>query len=358
MTAPSSPTDSFTFSHWHAKLRRVAPKATVVRLPPAFVRYLDEDGIVLPRGSDLPAQENFTSALSSSGSENDEDEDEDEDEVEAPTFPELDAELRAIIDKYDGAVFPKLGHVAPQDAAFMLPSSSKLRCQSPADVYLLLKASDAVARALHQTQQQNRTPELVLKKWFDMPRANEWRLFIKNRRLLALSQRDTAFYDFLLDEDERARIKRRAVQFVRDKVLPELDVDSFTLDIYFARQPSDKVFAIDLAPLDAAPTLLFDADELQGFAGAPLSDSHVLSDAALDDTLVMRTINSNADASQHAPAASTMPQFPVEVGTFFMGGSDERATAANESVREWAAQLEKEQRDSHGDAGDERDAGR
>ena len=82
-------------------------------------------------------------------------------------FTELDAQIRRVITKYDGAVFPKLNWSSPQvrlvavlefqarstelkpkqDAAWMLPGST-LKCQSPADVYLLLKSSDFISHDL------------------------------------------------------------------------------------------------------------------------------------------------------------------------------------------------------------------
>lgn len=89
-----------------------------------------------------------------------------------------------------------------------------LKCQTPADVYLLLKSSDFVAHDLDHafegcldepceeidqittaieevdlestpsSQDSDFTFELVLKKWFDMPRSQEWRCFVRDRQLI------------------------------------------------------------------------------------------------------------------------------------------------------------------------------
>lgn len=126
------------------------------------------------------------------------------------SFPHLDAEIRSALARYDGAVFPKLNWSSPQDAAWMLPGQN-LKCQTPADVYLLLKSSDFISHDLDRAfddcidyeptspslaglsldeeegerrRRRRWSFELVLKKWFDMPRSQEWRCFVRENRLL------------------------------------------------------------------------------------------------------------------------------------------------------------------------------
>lgn len=107
----------------------------------------------------------------------------------------------------------------------MIPGHD-LRCQTPADVYLLLKSSDFIIHDLdhafdecvdvdlegeqstgeesgagHEVAERTErlalsddtrsVPprarpqlELVLKKWFDMPKSQEWRCFVRGRQLL------------------------------------------------------------------------------------------------------------------------------------------------------------------------------
>lgn len=88
----------------------------------------------------------------------------------------------------------------------MLPGQN-LKCQTPADVYLLLKSSDFISHDLDRAfddcvdydpalsleglsleeggrRRRGWSFELVLKKWFDMPRSQEWRCFVRENRLL------------------------------------------------------------------------------------------------------------------------------------------------------------------------------
>ena len=87
-----------------------------------------------------------------------------------------------------------------------------LKCQTPADVYLLLKSSDFIAHDLDhafegccddglaesignfEIKEQDSSPlrrgfefELVLKKWFDMPKSQEWRCFVRDDTLIGQS---------------------------------------------------------------------------------------------------------------------------------------------------------------------------
>lgn len=203
-----------------------------------------------------------------SASSQDSDDDDDGPPARQFSFPHLDAEIRAVIQRYDGAVFPKLNWSSPQvrpvarapkslprltrsfaptqDAAWMIPGQS-LKCQTPADVYLLLKSSDFISHDLDHAfddcvdhppapgpaasassapppdlddealgrvtlsspspspssstdaapspepaPSSTRPPrpytfELVLKKWFDMPGSQQWRCFVRDHRLLGAS---------------------------------------------------------------------------------------------------------------------------------------------------------------------------
>jgi D123 len=98
-----------------------------------------------------------------------------------------------------------------QDAAWLLPSSSPLKCTSPADVYILLKSSDFVTHDLSarsvfdgcgggggsvggngQDQGQDQeeeeekayTLELVLRKWFAIDPSREMRAFVRDGVLI------------------------------------------------------------------------------------------------------------------------------------------------------------------------------
>lgn len=87
--------------------------------------------------------------------------------------------------------------VFQKDSAFMLPSGDGLlRCRTPNDIYTLLKSSDCIAHDLNllkpkgesspeQLQAQLQCPAiLVLREWFNLNPANEFRCFVRDRKLI------------------------------------------------------------------------------------------------------------------------------------------------------------------------------
>ena len=131
-------------------------------------------------------------------------------------FPELDHQIKGAIHQLGGTVAPKLNWSAPKDATW-LPLNGTLACRTPGDVYLLLQSSDFVAydldHALVDVQLQSSplpptspptptppplsTPEdaphtsfyLALRKWCNLHPSREFRCFVRDHRLVAVSQR-------------------------------------------------------------------------------------------------------------------------------------------------------------------------
>ena len=87
-----------------------------------------------------------------------------------------------------------LGVVVIQDAAWMLPAGSPMKCMAPSDVYMLLKSSDFILHDLDAAQvfegcdsavaQPKYELELVLRKWYPVDRSRELRCFVRRERLL------------------------------------------------------------------------------------------------------------------------------------------------------------------------------
>lgn len=141
---PLTVTDVNTCRHssWHPRFRAHTPKTSILNVPPEFVKYLEADGITVPRASDLPhpSQEDYQESddeaeeEESSGSEEEENDDDDEAASQPKwCFPEFDAAVRRVIDKYE-AVFPKLNWSAPQVRITSLQSTIWLLTRFASDV--------------------------------------------------------------------------------------------------------------------------------------------------------------------------------------------------------------------------------
>lgn len=194
-----------SFSAWHAKFKNISPRARVIKpLPISFIQYLNEDGLMLPQDSKSVGKfEELDSDSETSASSFEDEGFSEEDPTE--TFKELHEQIEQCMAALGGAVVPKLNWSSPKDALW-ITADKTLKCTSPNDIYLLLKSSDFIVHDLEQAfescddEPEALLPnefELVLKKWFNAQPSMEFRCFVKDSKLIAVTQRDTNHYDFL-----------------------------------------------------------------------------------------------------------------------------------------------------------------
>ncbi|KAJ1309985.1 hypothetical protein OPQ81_006743 [Rhizoctonia solani] len=290
-------------SDWYSTFQRKTIRTTIItELDEDFRRYLESDGLIIPEGAD----DRQPTAELSSDEELESDDDEDSGSMARFSFPELDQRIRQAISTYD-AVFPKLNWTAPKDAGWMLSSSGPLRCTSPADVYLLLKSSDFTMHDLnnerifegciddsHSNRNQDTNGfsngvatvpvpdsnsvasdpsekdcsvrlELVLKKWYEIERSREVRCFIRDNRLLAISQRDPNFFEHLLPQETQTAMRSTVLAFWNQEVRSKFangQVTSYVMDLLLTRDLS-RAHIVDFNPYaPRTDPLLFEWSEL------------------------------------------------------------------------------------------------
>ncbi|PWW74673.1 cell division cycle protein [Tuber magnatum] len=238
------------FASWHTRYKSITPKARTIPLTPEFLAYLREDGIILPDDEDVPPPANAAagsddeemSAPSNfpAGEAGDEEDEEEEDSARNPTqrFPQLHSQIKQTIATLGGAVTPKLNWSSPKDALFM-SATHTLECRTPGDIYLLLKSSDFITHDLEHpfddTDPSDTTPassvqyHLVLRKYFNMNPALEFRTFVAGRRVVGISQRDFNHYTFL--GELKSEIRGLVVGFF-DEFLAGFPDGDFVFDCY------------------------------------------------------------------------------------------------------------------------------
>ncbi|KAK3822139.1 MAG: D123-domain-containing protein [Linnemannia gamsii] len=336
--------ENCAFSSWYPKFRSVSIKSKIIPLPEEFVSYLNADGVF------IPGQSGLTLALSDSeddsededisnadrfkalqeatfrqrakagedDSSDDEDEDDESEQGEAPLphFPGLEREIERTIDEFEGAVFPKLNWSSPRDASW-IAATNTLKCQNVADIFLLLKSSDFIAHDLahayedcsdapaegvRRVRQRPETVELVLRKWFDLAPSMEFRCFVRDNKLVAISQRDMTYYDFLRGIQEE--LEDTIVDFFEDKVNGNFPDSDYTFDVYITRN-RERIYLIDFNPFaQKTDSLLFEWQELL------LLD---LEDKETEATLpIMRLLESEA-AGRHMQQPFSFNRYPADV---------------------------------------------
>ncbi|KAG6891355.1 hypothetical protein C0992_008470 [Termitomyces sp. T32_za158] len=278
-----------------------------------FRDYLNSDGVWVPEGSEDNLVE---STLSDDDNDDDDDDNENDEERPSFSFPELDTRIRECIKSYE-AVFPKLNFSSPRDASWILPASSPLKCTSPSDVYLLLKSSDFIAHDLStenvfsgcEDPPPSYELELVLRKWYAMDRSRELRCFVRHNSLVAISQRDTNYYDFLNEPLTKESIARSVRDYWQKNIRGSeywKETPDYVFDFFLSRDLS-RGHLIDFNPY--APytdPLLFTYEELADLTSEcmVLHDSPHSDDAGLPKFRVIESRThpaaiSNAPAHQH-----------------------------------------------------------
>ena len=314
------------YGAWYPNHKRYTPKSIVIDLEsvePRFVEWLDEDGVVLANANDsrhartLP--QNDEAEVMSEPSD---------DEDEGAFFPALNAEIERALQAY-GAVFPKLNWSAPQDAAWIMPGHT-LRCQTPNDVYLLIKSSDFAMKDVVQLRElaqaceadsryQRPRLQLVLKKWFDMPRSHEFRCFVRDAHVVAACQREISFYEHLQNTATQERIQSMLMDFYNENMAQTTPPD-IVFDVYLTKN-LDSCFLIDLNPwLDRTDTLLWTGEELEQADAQPTR-------------IPLRVLTSPAQASQALPTYSAH-MVPADVIELSQGEH------IAEFAQKWSSQLQ------------------
>lgn len=154
------------------------------------------------------------------------------------TFPEFEAAIKRAIDRWtisgaEGGVFPRLNWSSPLDAHWMGIGGS-LRCTTVPEVLRFLEASDSVRADLEQIaafqasdKERSWKPRLALRKWHDFHSPNEFRCFVKDNRLIAVSQKDiTNFWPFLVES--RASNLQNLANFFHNTIKGAMEIENCT----------------------------------------------------------------------------------------------------------------------------------
>ncbi|KAG0365193.1 D123-domain-containing protein [Gamsiella multidivaricata] len=301
--------ENCAFSSWYPSFRGITIKSKIIPLPEDFIEYLNADGVF------IPGQTGITMALSDSESEDeyegngisdmdrfkklqeetfrqaqehDSDSNDDDDgddgageEAQMPHFPGLERQICNSISDLGGEVFPKLNWSSPRDASW-IATTNTLKCHTPQDIFLLLKSSDFVAHDLAHAyedcsdkaltkdgenvgggggvRKRPETVELVLRKWFDLAPSMEFRCFVRDNKLIGISQRDMTYYEFLKGiQDE---IEQKIINFFEQKISSNFPDPDYTFDVYITRN-RERIYVIDFNPFaQKTDPLLFEWEEL------------------------------------------------------------------------------------------------
>lgn len=261
-----------SFSQWYGTFRDVTVKSKIIKIPPDVLKYLLHDGtLTLPGG--LNKDVIYT----------DSDEEDEEDKIQwndvevgdaetlSEEFSEFIKNVERSLKSLSGKVLPKLNWSAPQDSSW-ISTDKTMKCTTAADVFLLLKSSNFVMHDLTQPFDScedfevNDSPkvdyDLVLRRWQNLHPGGEFRCYVFQKKLKAISQRNLDFYPHILRE--KSDIVRDIDDFFNRAIKEKFPSYDYVFDVY--RQSKDKVFLIDFNPYGlTTDNALFSSEELENF---------------------------------------------------------------------------------------------
>jgi len=263
------------FPAWYSRFEKTTIRSKILPLPRPVLEYLLEDGQLV-----LPAECNPENR---DGKEDDYEDFGDDDWTEAEeggsgssdpkleqnSFKEFSDTITQTIKQFGGQVFCKLNWSSPKDANW-IGFNNSLKVSSLSQLYLLLKSSDFIVHDLtlpfkfcadKDSEQPKVDYCLVLRKWIDVNPGTEFRCFVRNKDLIAVSQRDnTNFYDHI--QGQADSIKQDILTFFREHIQPKFSLDNYVFDVI--RSKKDKVILVDFNPFgETTEALFFTWEELR-----------------------------------------------------------------------------------------------
>ena len=287
-----------TFSQPFPERRKgVTLQSRILSVPETFRPYLMEDGVRLPPNT--KASSCLSAKPQRAGGDDDDDDskswsDDSSADDASPRVPLHHPDLQALTDtltntiqELGGSVVPKLNWSTPKDATWI--NEGTLKCATAGDVYLLLKSSDfcasdiALLDTLNQAPPQSTTTtdddhlvplHIVLRKWANLFPSQEFRCFVRQRQLIAVSQRhaDQHFEHLPQEKDEFLGLLH---DFIEDVILNNFPLSDFVADIYVDKQ--DRAWILDFNVFgERTDSLLFDWTELREWSDDRESEIRVV----------------------------------------------------------------------------------
>ncbi|XP_023617727.1 cell division cycle protein 123 homolog isoform X3 [Myotis lucifugus] len=273
------------FSAWYPLFRNITIKSVILPLPQNVKDYLLDDGTLVVSGREDP-----------------------------PTCSQPDSD-----DEAEEIQWSDDENTATLTDAYWIAMNSSLKCKTLSDIFLLFKSSDFITRDFTQPfihcTDDSPDPcmeyELVLRKWCELIPGAEFRCFVKENKLIAISQRDyTQYYDHISKQKEE--ICRCIQGFFKKHIQYKFLDEDFVFDIY--RDSRGKVWLIDFNPFgEVTDSLLFTWEEL--ISERNLKGDFSEGDALEQDSPAFRCTNSEATVQPSPYLSYRLPKDFVDLST-------------------------------------------
>ena len=176
-------------------------------------------------------------------------------------FPLIIKNIKDSLSKLNNKIFCKLNWSSAKDAIWISTTKS-LQCNTIGDILLLLKSSNKIAHDLIDKNKYTNQYYLHIQSWCNYHQSNQYRCFIKNNQLIAITQRDYTYYKHLNANDIQQKILKFFINIIQSTLYSQ-QLSTYTIDLYIDK--NDKIWIIDIGIFnksDDCNLYLFKWDEL------------------------------------------------------------------------------------------------
>jgi D123 len=321
------------------------PSVIISPLPDEFQEYLLSDQLILPTDTRtssalLEAHNRTTEAGDVWSSDDDASDQDDEDDMRssnAPksySFPSLCDQINAAIRSFHSqACIPKLNWSAPKDAIWINGGGGTMECRCAGDVFLLLKASDFCSYDLQHAlqdvaEEEEPAPslqmELILRKWCNLYPSQEFRCFVVQQQLVAISQRyHSQHWPYLSSARDQYLVLIR--DFFEQVVQPHVvaSMTQYVFDVYIDQK--SRIWLVDINVwASRTDALLFHWSEL-------LERASRLASEEIDPIIEFRIVESEHQILSNPLSSYKAPMMDL----VYLGGSEQDRLGCTSKFQEF-----------------------
>jgi len=164
---------------------------------------------------------------------------------------EVFTRLRSVVESHEYS-FVRLGSKSPKDVEALYGT---LKVSTAKDALLMFAVSKRIRADVNWNFLYGYPPVFFVRPWMDLSPWREFRCFIRNRELEGISQyfcRNRA--EFPEIAHEARSIAKAVTRFIREKVIPMAEHDTFACDVYYTTAAP---LIVDYNPLTGRTGLCF-----------------------------------------------------------------------------------------------------
>jgi len=169
------------------------------------------------------------------------------------TLLSIQNKISNCIDRFPNGAFIKLGSRSPKDSYEGYKEGFK--CLDGEKAIKLFNDSERIRDDLELAKNYGYSPYIAIREWLDIPEWSEFRGFIRNRKLVGLSQYNyrskKPYAEIMKNASSIEWAIQRKSEYIADLLhMPDVVVDLFYKSKYYGNETVSEVKVIEINPFD------------------------------------------------------------------------------------------------------------